>query len=313
MEDYARPGLYALELSESVATPTNGKAARFSWAPGGIGARALRVGRPEKPVPTVVSRSLLDIAEAQVGDTVTISVSNASFLIEVVGAAEYLPTLNPREKPFVVMDLRTFTHHTNLHKQTASGGSNELWARLDSPDRDPDAVVQAIAGRDINVKEAHLASEMVAQRVDQPLVNASWGGLLVLMFLALVLASASGVMLFSYMDTRERQTDFVLLRTLGFSKGQVNGVVWFTLLVVVVCGLGLGTWAGQQIGASLLPILEVAEEGVRVTPPMILQTNWLTLLVSYLVLAAVTGGTVLWLAWLTARLEIQQVLRIGEA
>ncbi len=313
VEDYARPGLYALELSESVATPTNGKAARFSWAPGGIGARALRVGRPEKPVPTVVSRSLLDIAEAQVGDTVTISVSNASFLIEVVGAAEYLPTLNPREKPFVVMDLRTFTHHTNLHKQTASGGSNELWARLDSPDRDPDAVVQAIAGRDINVKEAHLASEMVAQRVDQPLVNASWGGLLVLMFLALVLASASGVMLFSYMDTRERQTDFVLLRTLGFSKGQVNGVVWFTLLVVVVCGLGLGTWAGQQIGASLLPILEVAEEGVRVTPPMVLQTNWLTLLVSYLVLAAVTGGTVLWLAWLTARLEIQQVLRIGEA
>jgi hypothetical protein len=57
----------------------------------------------------------------------------------------------------------------------------------------------------------------------------------------------------------------------------------------------------------------VAEEGVRVTPPMVLQTNWLTLLVSYLVLAAVTGGTVLWLAWLTARLEIQQVLRIGEA
>ena len=153
----------------------------------------------------------------------------------------------------------------------------------------------------------------MSQRVERPLGNAGWGGLLVLMFLALVLASASGVMLFSYMDIRERQTEFALLRTLGFSRGQLNGVVWFTLFLVVVCGIGLGTWAGHQIGASLLPILEVSEEGVRVTPPMVLQTNWVTLLVSYLILAGVTAGTVVWLAWLMAKLEVQQVLRIGEA
>jgi hypothetical protein len=45
---------------------------------------------------------------------------------------------------------------------------------------------------------------------------------------------------------------------------------------------------------------------------MVLQTNWTTLLVSYLVLAGVTAGTVAWLAWITFRLEVQQVLRIGE-
>ena len=89
------------------------------------------------------------------------------------------------------------------------------------------------------------------------------------MFLALVLASGSGMVLFSYMDIRERQMEFALLRTMGSARRQVNGVVWFNLLLVVAAGIGLGTWAGQLIGITLLPILEVSEGGVRVTPPMV--------------------------------------------
>jgi putative ABC transport system permease protein len=173
-------------------------------------------------------------------------------------------------------------------------------------------VVAALDGRGIRLREALVASEMVAQTLERPLVNAGWGGLLVLVFLVLVLASASGVMLFSYLDTRERQTEFALMRTLGSSRAQLTGVVWFSVILVVAGGIGLGSWAGQWIGASLLPLMEVAEEGARVTPPMVLQTDWSTLLVSYLVLAGVTAATVAWLAWITFRMEVQQVLRIGE-
>ena len=107
---------------------------------------------------------------------------------------------------------------------------------------------------------------MVRERTEQPLVSAGWGALLVLMFLALVLASASGVMLFSFTDTRERRTEFALLRTLGSSRGQLNGAVWFSLFVVTLFGVVLGSVAGQVIGTSLLPLMEVAEEGARVTP-----------------------------------------------
>ena len=73
------------------------------------------------------------------------------------------------------------------------------------------------------------------------------------------------------------------------------------------------TWAGQLIGASILPILEVGEGGSRVTPPMTLETNWVTLAGAYVVLAAVTAATVLWLAWLTSRMEVHQVLRAGRS
>ena len=313
IEDYARPGLYALESSESVTRPESNQSAVFSWAPGGVGLRGLRYGPPEEPIPAVVSQSILESAEARVGDTLSLGMSTFALPIKAVAVADFFPTLDPREQPFAVVDLATFLHYSNRHSQRVVGGPNELWGSFDRDSHDPADIVAALDGNGLRVKESLVASELVNERVDQPLTNAGWGGLLVLMFLALVLASASGMVLFSYMDTRERQTEFALLRTLGSTKRQIHGVVWFNLFLVVACGIGLGTWAGQQIGASLLPILEVAEGGTRVTPPMVFQTNWITLLVAYLVLAAVTAGTVAWLAWLTAKLEVQQVLRAGEA
>ena len=84
------------------------------------------------------------------------------------------------------------------------------------------------------------------------------------------------------------------------------------MAVVVACGIGLGTWAGFLFGASLLPLLEVAEEGRRVVPPMVQKVDWTTLLASYLALAFVTAGTLAWLAWFSARMEVQRALRIGE-
>ena len=150
-------------------------------------------------------------------------------------------------------------------------------------------------------------------RVEQPLVNAGWGALLVLLFLAVALATGSGVMLFSFLDVKERQTEFALLRTLGNSAGQIQGIVWFNLFLIVICGLALGTWVGQLIGSSLLPLMELAEEGERVTPPMRFTVDGLSLLVPYAVLAGVTAITAIWLAWLSAKIQVQQVLRMGDA
>jgi ABC-type lipoprotein release transport system permease subunit len=313
VEDYNVPGLFALESSEAVVQPGTAGSAALSWIPGGLSLPGIRAGRSDISIPAVVSRSLLDVTGAEVGDTLTIGTIDASVPIRVVAIADYFPTLNPREDPFILMDLGTFNHSTNLHGQGLVGGSNEIWASLDVANADPSRVIGDLRGFGILMGETYVAADMVSQRVNQPLVSAGWSGLLILMFLALVLASASGVMLFSYTDTRERHTEFALLRTLGFSRGQLNGVVWFNLLLVVVCGIGLGTLAGQQIGISILPILEVAEEGVRVTPPMILQINWSILIGTYLILTVVAATAVAWLAWITAKLDVQRVLRIGEA
>ena len=312
VEDYSKPGLSVLESSESVATPGFAKSARFSWAPGSIGIRGIRPGPEEKPIPAVVSRRFLEVADAKVGDVRTVGLSTFALLLQIKAVVDYFPTVDPNQKPFAIVDLETYIQQANLHSPRPFGGSNELWVHLPDGNSSVDAVTAAVDGKGARVRATYVASDMVLQRVEQPLVTAGWGGLLVLLFLALVLASASGVMLFSFIDSRERQTEFALLRTLGSSRRQLNGAVWFNIVLIAICGIVLGTGAGLFIGVSLLPLMEVAEEGTRVTPSMVLQIDWLTMGVSYLVLATGTAGTVAWLAWFTAKMQLHQVLRIGE-
>jgi hypothetical protein len=312
IEDYSRPGLYGLESSESVVLQASVSSARYSWAPGSIGLRGIRPGPPERPLPALVSQPFLDLADAEVGDVRTVGLSTFSLPVEIKAVVDYFPTLDPSERPFVVVDLVTFIRQSNLHSPRPTGGSNELWVNPGASGGDGSAIVDSLDNNGVRTRKTLVASDMVLNSVDQPLVNAGWGALLVLMFLALVLASALGVMLFSFIDTKERQTEFALLRTLGTSRIQLNGTVWFSVFLVAVCGVSLGTLAGYLIGVSLLPLMEVAEEGAKVTPRMVLETNWVTLSVSYIILGAVTLATVLWLVWFTAKMEIHQVLRIGE-
>ncbi|MDA0263864.1 MAG: ABC transporter permease [Chloroflexi bacterium] len=326
IQDFSRPGLYALETSGSAGGDRFPSSTRFSWASGGVGMRGFRPGETEAPVPAVVNEDFLKIADASVGDDVILGLSTYSLMVRIAGVANYFPTLDPGDKPFAVVDLDRLVSASAQHSPVTMAGANELWVDL-APSSDTGAdprvgdgspvnavdTTALIGASGIRVREVWDAEAMVASRVDQPLVNAGWGALLVLLFLAVAVASASGVMLFSFLDTKERQTEFALLRTLGSTGGQLRGIVWFNLFLIVICGVGLGTWVGQLIGASLLPLMEVVEEGERVTPPMVFTTDWMSLLVSYAVLAAVTAGTVVWLAWLSAKIQVQQVLRMGDA
>jgi len=327
IEDFSRPGLYALESSKSAAGERFPNATRFSWASGGVGMRGLRPGPTESPIPALANEGFLETADAAVGDDVILGLSTYSIMVNIVGVANYFPTMDPGEKPFVLVDLASFEAVTNQHSPIPLVGANEIWADLvTTPGLEepgpPSGVGSSIQVEEVtesmkqlgmSVRDVYNADAMVESRVDQPLVNAGWGALLVLLFLAVALASGSGVMLFSFLDTRERQTEFALLRTLGSTGGQLRGIVWFNLFLIVLCGVALGTWVGQWIGSSLLPLMEVAEEGERITPPMAFTTDWLALGVSYLVLAVVTLGTVLWLAWLSSKIQVQQVLRMGDA
>ena len=319
IEDYVRPGLYSVETSRNVARPGTSGSAVFSWAPGGIGAPGLWPGENAPPVKALVSPSILEATDTEVGDQISLGMSTFALPVKIAGVVDFFPTVDPRDQPFVVTDLGEFVEYANRHSRRIFGGSSEVWLDRDivAGDLDhalavSDAAVASIGQLGLTAGKTFVAEEEVALRGKEPLANAGWGGLLVIMFLALALASATGIALYCWLDTRERQTEFALLRTLGSTRGQLNGVVWFNLAIVVVAGVAVGTWAGAQIGAALLPVLEVAEGGVRATPPLTFETDWRMLALAYAVLATVSVVTVVWLAFVTSRLEVQRVLRAGE-
>ncbi len=314
LEDNLTPGLYSLELSEAVARPGR-RSAVFTWGPGGLAIRGIRVGPPERPLPALVNPSFLDTNQVQVGDVVSASISVGSLYVPmvVVGLVDYVPTLDPRKTPFMVADLASVLEYAGLHSSRLVYPDREVWVRSANGDLEVEPLLQTIEQNGGTIRERYEAVAMVAARTGDPLLAAGWSGLLALSFLVVVLASASGLGLYMYIDSRERLGEFAVLQALGFSHRQVGGLVWFNLALTVVSGLAVGTWGGQWLGSAVLPLLEVAEGGSRVTPPMVLQNNWSALGLAYLSLAAATLVTVVALAWTFGRLEVQRFLRVAEA
>ena len=304
------PGLYALELSESVARPGR-KSAAFSWPGLGARLRGIRVGPAEAPLPVLVSPSFLPANQVEIGDTLTIQTGVEFIRARVVGTAEFIPTLDPREEPFVVIDSDSFVEYVLLRAPRGFSPRVESWVRADGETLTATTLRQVVQDQGGRVNETYDAAEMVASRNQDPLLVAGWAGLLALSFVTVVLASASGLILYTYIDARERSEEFALLRTLGFSRLQVNGLLWFNLTLIVGLGILIGTWGGQLLGRTLLPLLEIAEQGTRVVPSMVLQTNWVALGAAYGVLGVATIITVVVLAWAISRLEIQRLLRSG--
>ena len=330
LEDFSSPDIsfYALEpsgleftgfeLNRTDGPTASGRPAAFTWAAGGIGLRGVHPGSSESAIPAIVSRGLLEQTQSRVGDAINLSLSSYSLPINVVAVADFFPTTDPSENQFVVVDLNTLTESANLHSLIPIGGTNEIWIGLEDANagfqaNTSDFIQILLTENGIRIRDARLADQLIAQGVDQPLVNAGWGALLILVFLVLLLASASGVMLYSYIDTGDRHTEFALLRAIGSSTSQLNAVVWFGVFLIVACGIGIGTLVGFQTAANLLPLMNVAKDGVPVVPPMALEVNWGALIVTYAALAAVTVSTVAWLAWFSAKLEVQSALRMGDA
>ncbi len=306
LEDLSAPGLYTLDISEAV-TRAGSPSAAFTWVESGLTLRGIRPGTTQLLVPALVSRELAhSVGE---GEVLLAFVGSTSVPLVVRGTTEFFPTLDPRESPFLVADLDALLDYLYMHGNRLIGGDTEVWVQLDGTVSST-SIAASIEDAGWPVSDVYHASTMVEARTSDPLLTAGWSGLLALSFLAVVMAGASSLILYTYIDARERLGEFAVLRSLGFSRLQVNGIVWFNLAITFTFGLAAGTLGGQLLGIAVLPLLEVAEDGSRITPPMLLQNNWPAVAFSYLVLGAATLITVAILAWALGKLELQRLLRV---
>ena len=306
--DYRAPGLVTLEAGRG---PASGSAA-VSWRPGTSGLLGVYAGPPEAPLSAVVSEGFLKASDARVGERALVAVLGVAVPIEIVGAARLFPTIGSDRSEYAILDRERLTAFVTRHRERIRPLTPEVWATTDGRPFTLEGVRAQLRDGGADATSVHDAASLFAASRRDPLITAGWAGLLTFSFLTLVLTSTSGLMLYTYFDARERQTEFALLRSMGFSQRQIGGMVWLNLGVIAAAGVGLGTWAGGFVGSSLLPLVEIAENGERLVPPMVLRTSWSSLALAYGIMALVTGGSVAVLTWALSRLELHRVLRLGE-
>ena len=138
---------------------------------------------------------------------------------------------------------------------------NEVW--LDADADGVAAVKREVAGNKLDRHGDSLDDLREAQKKD-PLVAAGWEGILFISFAAILILSAIGFLIYSYLTAQKRTLEFAVLRTMGFSKKQIALVVGFEQLFVIGLGMVAGTLMGLRLGSLMIRYMGVTETGDQV-------------------------------------------------
>ena len=270
--------------------------------------RGLRTATDDQPTQIYISSGSAGRFGLAVGDSAQMSIASKFLRVEIAGFLDMFPTLTPTEsRPgFMLVSASRLSTETNAGAPGIGLRLNEIWVDSDEPLATRIDLEQLGASEILDAEQ-----ERILQQED-PLVAAGWAGILAISFAAVLLLSAIGFIVYSYLTAQQRSLEFAILRTLGFSRLQVFSVVLLEHLFVIVAGMGLGTIVGLRIGRLMMDFLGTDERGVEVTPPFVLEISWAEIVLVWGILGAVFVVTIAAVVLLYLRLQVHRVLRIGD-
>ena len=287
-------------------------AVRYSWvdARRGPPVRGLQLASDVGPMQAFLLERTASALELEPGDSFAMLVGSRFVEAELAGVVELFPTVRvDASAGLAIVNLDRLLYTLNRLPGVRGTAPNEAWFAA----ADPAAVVEALGAAGVAPGDIlDIDTERLAQQED-PLVAAGWQGILAIAFGAVLLLSAIGFLVYSYLTAQERALEFAILRTLGFSRVQVFGVVAFEQLFVIVAGMGLGTVVGLQVGRQMMRLLGTDERGAEVLPPFILGVSWPSVFFAWAILGAVFAVTIGGVVLMYVRLQVHRALRIGDA
>lgn len=271
----------------------------------------LRLERAPGPLPVLADRKFTEISGKSVGDEFTVFVNRQYVQVKLVGTFNLFPGFNPtRPESLMVADRDAMQELAAELPSLADGAYvNDAWM---SPATPGIMNREALQAKGIQAEGLFDRVDIRAAQAADPLIAASWEGILFLSFAAVLLLTGLGFAVYATLAVQSRSLEFAILRTMGFTNRQVLGLVSFEQLFVIVAGVAVGTVLGFPLGRLMIGYLGVTESGTDPVPPLVSQVSWSAVLTVYSLLAVVFIGTIASLAAVYSRLAVHKALRIGE-
>lgn len=302
-------------ISTSADNPSDHDAAQFIWSEGPpLTGRGIYHGPPASPLPVLASKSFLSETGHSVGEEFTVSIAGHRVPIHIIDSFEYFPTLDTVRKRYLVGDLAAIMRYANLEPTSAEVKPNEIWLSTAANGSERAELVNDMRdqGEPFRSRAIYDRVEELADAEVDPLVQAGWRALLFMAFGAVLILSCLGFLVHSYVSFREREMQFGLMRTVGFSMRQLVTLVWLEQAIVIGVGMALGAEMGRRLGAIIMPFLSHNDRGTEVLPPFVLEIDWGTLAITYGFMIAVFTAIILGMIWFIRRISLQRILRLGE-
>jgi ABC-type lipoprotein release transport system permease subunit len=287
----------------------------FVWSEGApLTGRGLFHGPEVNPLPVLASSSFLKDTGHKVGEEFQVSVSGHRVPIKITNVIDYFPTLDTINRRFLISDLASVVRYTNLETASAEVKPNEVWMSTSSNGPDRQELVDLLRDTDVPFRSRiiHDRVQSLGDSLVDPLVEAGWRALLFMAFGAVLILSCLGFLVHAYGSFRDREMEFGLMRTIGFSMRQLVTLVWVEQAFVIGAGIALGAEMGRRLGSIIMPFLSHNDQGTQVLPPFVLEINWTTLAITYGFMIFVFTLIILGMIWFIRRISLQRILRLGE-
>jgi ABC-type antimicrobial peptide transport system permease subunit len=288
--------------------PGVSSAMRYEWQDTGFGPgmRGIRPRTDDQLAQVYVSRDVLGGLGAEPGDEIRVSVGGRYVHSEIAGVVDHFPTYDVSGRGLVIGNVSRLIAEANAALPDRAVRLTEAWFASSDPEATR-ADLEPLEPRVLVVRE-----EVLLEQQEDPLIAAGWAGILAIAFGAVLLLSAIGFVVYSYLTAQQRGLEFAILRTLGLSRVQVFSVVLFEHLLIIVAGMGLGTLVGLRVGDLMMDFLATDETGQAVLPPFVQQVSWAEVAVVWGILGTVFVITIAAVVALYLRLAVHRALRIGD-
>ncbi len=307
----ADPG--ALTRAEGAASTGRYTASlQFIRTRGGVPVAGLRLHEAQGPLPVAVNQGFVESHGLKVGDEIRLYINSQYMPVRIASTFNLFPSYDPDESDrFFVADLRALQFAASRVPAIADGlYVNEAWLG---------GLGGVTLTREGLRDEKKIAADKVydraiiqAEQTSDPLVAASWEGILFLAFAAVLILTALGFIVSTHLAAQTRSLEFAILRTMGFTRRQILALVTFEQFFVAILGVAAGTMMGLPLVRLMIGYMGLTERGTDVLPPMVSQVSWPTVAVSYSLLLLVFIGTSASLILTYTRLAVHRALRMGE-
>jgi len=223
-------------------------------------------------IPALFSQSALESNDLAVGDATVVHVFGRSIPVEIVGAAEYFPTLDPADGGFVVVDVAQLWRHLALSSANSAGVTGEVFVGLD--DSDETAAFARVSSTVGGLRSFINRNELRESSVVTPLAVAGWRGASVVTAALAIVLALLGFLTFVPNRPASDRFNLGVLRALGAGRSGLLVVIAVEQLVVLVAGLTAGVGAGLVMARLAVETASQTEIGVTVLPPIEFSTNW---------------------------------------
>jgi putative ABC transport system permease protein len=249
----------------------------------------------------IVSETFLQATGLHQGDTFQVTLTNTQTIsARIAAVVRYFPSLDPRAYPFAVTNLAYLNAVSHGH------GPNEMWLAANGQPRTLNRLVSIARRwpRQIVDYEGIPAGDNGADPLRVGIYGVVSVGFLISVGLALL-----GFLAYMYLSLQQRLAEFAIVRALGLSPSGMRSLLLYEHLFLLTGAMLGGIAAGVLTTQLFLPYLPIATNTV---PPFLVVTPWRAVAAFVAAMSTVFVAVMSICVTLVLRLQLGNVLRLGE-